>query len=166
MGKDHMISTASTSSTGEAGPRHGGGVTSRRPGHRAGQEMQKAAATHGGGLSLLEAQASTLGRAWRRERRLPGRYRGREGARNAQLRTARGAVAGQAFILRPTASRAFAPLSSPPLEGFSLTSKFPEIEEALEIIAAIEQVQLWHEHGHSTLRLAGPQYDVHHRDPQ
>ena len=57
------ISTASTWSTTRR-PSPWRRSSSRRPGHRAGQEDAKAAATQLGGLSLLEAQASTLGRAW------------------------------------------------------------------------------------------------------
>ena len=70
-------------------------------------------------------------------RRLPGRYRGREAARHAQLRTASRAVARQA-LCRDRPPRARPRCSRRALEGFSLTSKFPESEEALEIIAAVE----------------------------
>ena len=58
-----------------------------------------------------------------------------QGTRSFELRAALSLAKLYAATGRP--ARAHAVLA-PALEGFSLTSKFPEIEEALEIVAAVE----------------------------
>jgi predicted ATPase len=61
-----------------------------------------------------------------------------QGTRSFELRAALSLAKLYTATNRPAGVRA---VLAPALEGFSLTSKFPEIEEALEIVAAIEPVR-------------------------
>ena len=70
-------------------------------------------------------------------RGFPDRHRRREAARDAQLRTARCALARQALPIDRSPRRG-ATVLTPALDGFAPTKEMPEIDEALEIIAAIE----------------------------
>ena len=58
-----------------------------------------------------------------------------QGARSFELRAALSLAKLYTATDRPAGAHA---VLAPALEGFSLTSKFPEIEEALEILAAVE----------------------------
>jgi predicted ATPase len=58
-----------------------------------------------------------------------------QGARSFELRAALSLAKLYAATDRPAGAHA---VLAPTLEGFSLTSRFPEFEEALEIVAAVE----------------------------
>ena len=73
-------------------------------------------------------------------KKLPDRHRRREAARHTQLRTARGAGAGEAVSIDPRPVDAHAVLA-PALEGFSPTPEMPEIAEAQALLAELSQTE-------------------------